>query len=43
MNLPTKGPVTVFLPRVKYEKQRSTMPITKLDQEPTESCVQAGA
>lgn len=41
--LSTKRPVTLSLPQVEYEKQRSTMPITKLDLEPTQSCVQAGA
>lgn len=41
--LSTKGPGTLSLPQVKYEKQRATMPIIKLDQEPTQSCVQTGA
>lgn len=41
--LSTKGPVTLSLPQVKYEKPRSTSPIPKLDREPTQSCVQAGA
>lgn len=40
--LSTKGPGTLSLPQVKYEKQRSALPITKLDQEPTQSCEQAG-
>lgn len=41
--LSTKGLVTLSLSQIKYEKQRPTVPIPKVDDKPPRSCEQAAS